>query len=124
MNKAAALLLDHEQFQCFSKVKTEVNHFICHIERAGWEEQNENLIFFVTANRFLRGMVRAMVGTLLEVGLERCSLPQFKEILESNDRSKAGRSVPPQGLFLTQVTYPEEIINNSIKWKTKRSPVR
>ncbi|MGI9541829.1 MAG: tRNA pseudouridine(38-40) synthase TruA [Cyclobacteriaceae bacterium] len=124
MNQAAALLLDHEQFQCFSKVKTEVNHFICHVEMVRWEEQNENLIFFVTANRFLRGMVRAMVGTLLEVGLKRCTLKQFKEILDSNDRRKAGRSVPPQGLFLTQVIYPDEIIIESIKWKTKRSPVR
>ena len=124
MNEAAALLMGHEDFQCFSKVKTEVNHFICLIESARWEEQNENLVFFVTANRFLRGMVRAIVGTLLEVGLKRCSLQQFEEILNSNDRRKAGRSVPPQGLFLTRVTYPEKLIIESIKWKAKRSPVR
>ena len=109
MNQAAALLLDWEDFECFSKVHTEVKHFRCNVVRAEWLEEGQQLVFHVRANRFLRNMVRAMVGTLLEIGQGRMSLDEFRQVLESRDRSQAGRSVPAQGLFLTKVEYPEEI---------------
>lgn len=109
MNKSAALLREWKDFQCFSKVKTDVKHFDCDIFDAYWKRQNEELTFYVTANRFLRGMVRAMVGTLLEVGLGRIDTEDFRTILASRDRKAAARNVPPEGLFLTNITYPEEI---------------
>ena len=109
MNKAAKKLIGKKDFQSFSKVKTEVNTFICEIKEAFWKTENEKLVFCVTANRFLRGMVRALVGTLLEVGLGKSSVAAFAEIIESKDRRKAGRAVPPEGLFLTAVRYPENI---------------
>lgn len=106
MNEAAMLLKQHKDFECFSKVKTEVNNFLCTISEARWVEQKNMLIFKVSANRFLRGMVRAIVGTLLEVGLQKTHLEDFRQIILSKDRKQAGRAVPPQGLFLTQVKYP------------------
>lgn len=109
MNSAAAMMLDWEDFECFSKVHTEVKHFRCTIKEARWVEEGERLTFYITANRFLRNMVRAIVGTLLEVGQQRMSLSGFREVLESRDRSRAGRSAPAQGLFLTRVEYPENI---------------
>jgi tRNA pseudouridine38-40 synthase len=109
MNSAAAMMLDWEDFECFSKVHTEVKHFRCTIQEARWAEEGERLTFYITANRFLRNMVRAIVGTLLEVGQQRMSLSGFREVLESHDRSRAGRSAPAQGLFLTRVEYPEKI---------------
>ena len=110
MNKAASFLTNGEQdFESFSKVKTEVNNFRCTITEANWELQDNGYVFHITANRFLRGMVRAVVGTLLEVGLKKITIEEFKQIIASKDRTKAGRAVPPEGLFLTSVTYPETI---------------
>lgn len=110
MNAAASLLVGGEKdFECFSKVKTEVNNFMCTIEKAEWKVDGRMLIFEVSANRFLRGMVRAIVGTLLEVGEGKISVDQFAEIIESKDRTKAGRSAPAEGLFLTEVSYPQSI---------------
>ena len=109
MNKAAAMLLGEHDFECFSKVKTDVNHFLCDIKKATWKEEGEMLLFTITANRFLRGMVRAIVGTLLDVGTGKSSLKDFQHILESRDRKKAGANVPAQGLYLTKVKYPAEI---------------
>jgi tRNA pseudouridine38-40 synthase len=106
MNQAAARLPLHTDFQSFSKVQTDVNHFRCTLTQAYWEEDGEGLTFHVTANRFLRGMVRALVGTLLEVGEGRLSVDGLEEVIGSRDRNRAGRSVPPEGLFLTDVTYP------------------
>jgi tRNA pseudouridine38-40 synthase len=105
MNKAAALLVGEHDFECFSKVKTDVNHFLCDIKKAHWKEEGEMLLFTITANRFLRGMVRAIVGTLLDVGSGKTTLKEFQSILHSKDRKKAGANVPPQGLFLTSVKY-------------------
>ena len=117
MNEAAKMLLSTEDFQCFSKVKTDVNNFLCTVSQAEWKivenGDNEILIFSVSANRFLRGMVRAIVGTLLEVGLGRLSIDDFSKILSSQDRKQAGRSVPADGLFLTEVKYPDAIFINS-----------
>ncbi len=109
MNEAAELLLQWHDFQCFSKVKTDVKHFDCEVTQAAWKMQNDTLVFYVSANRFLRGMVRAIVGSLLEVGLEKKSRNDFQQILESRDRKAAARNVPPEGLFLTNITYPEKI---------------
>jgi tRNA pseudouridine38-40 synthase len=105
MNRAAALLVGEHDFACFSKVKTDVNHFICTIKKAQWKEEGEMLYFTITANRFLRGMVRAVVGTLLDVGSGKTSMKEFQSIISSKDRKKAGANVPPQGLFLTNVKY-------------------
>lgn len=109
MNKAAALLLGEHDFECFSKVKTDVNHFLCTIKKAEWKEEGEMLIFTITANRFLRGMVRAIVGTLLDVGSGKTSLKEFQTILQSRDRKKAGANVPSHGLYLTKVKYPSSV---------------
>lgn len=106
MNAAAAFLLGEHDFQSFSKVKTDVNHFICAIKRAEWKLEGDRLEFTIAANRFLRGMVRAIVGTLLDVGTGKTSLKEFDHIVHSKDRKKAGANVPPYGLYLTKVKYP------------------
>ena len=109
MNKAATLLTGEHDFQCFSKVHTDVNHFICDIKRAHWNQKDDLLVFTITANRFLRGMVRAIVGTLLDVGSGKMSLHDLQEILKSKDRKKAGANVPPEALYLISVKYPKQI---------------
>ncbi|MFM7856038.1 MAG: tRNA pseudouridine(38-40) synthase TruA [Flammeovirgaceae bacterium] len=109
MNMAAALLIGSHDFECFSKVKTDVNHFICEIKKACWNQHDDLLVFNIVANRFLRGMVRAIVGTLLDVGNGKISVDDFKNILISKDRKKAGMNVPPEGLYLIGVKYPNNI---------------
>ena len=105
MNKAAALLLEYTDFECFSKVKTDVKTFNCNITEAFWVQEGSQLTFHITANRFLRNMVRAIVGTLIEVGQGKRSVEDFKNVIESKKRSEAGWSVPAQGLFLSEVKY-------------------
>jgi len=109
MNRAAALLVGEHDFECFSKVKTDVNHFLCEVKKAEWKEEGERLVFMITANRFLRGMVRAVVGTLLDVGTGKISIKDFQNIVQSKDRKKAGANVPPHGLFLMKVRYPSGV---------------
>jgi len=109
MNRAAALLVGEHDFQCFSKVHTDVNHFLCTVKRAQWREQGEMLAFDITANRFLRGMVRSIVGTLMDVGSGKTSVKEFQAIIESRDRKNAGANVPPHGLYLTKVKYPSSV---------------
>lgn len=109
MNEAAAMLLGEHDFQCFSKVKTDVNHFICAIRKAEWKAEGARLEFTVTANRFLRGMVRAIVGTLLDVGTGKTSMKELHLIIHGKDRRKAGANVPPYGLYLTKVKYPARV---------------
>ncbi|HEY0740694.1 MAG TPA: tRNA pseudouridine(38-40) synthase TruA [Chryseosolibacter sp.] len=109
MNQAAALLLGEHDFESFSKVKTDVNHFRCDIKRAEWKEIDNRLHFYITANRFLRGMVRAIVGTLLDVGTNKISIKEFQHIVRSRDRKKAGANVPPYGLYLMKVKYPASV---------------
>lgn len=109
MNEASKLLLEHEDFQCFSKVHTDVNHFNCKIKEAYWEQNGNQLLFHITANRFLRGMVRTIVGTLVQVGLGRLDSDQFQEILDSKNRRQAKAASPAQGLYLCKVVYPQEI---------------
>ena len=109
MNKAAALLLGEQDFECFSKVKTDVNHFLCDIRKAEWKQEHDRLTFTITANRFLRGMVRAIVGTLLDVGTSKITIRDFQRIIKSKDRKKAGANVPAHGLYLTKVRYPSHV---------------
>ena len=109
MNKAADILLHHEDFKCFSKSKTDVKTYTCDVQQAHWKQNGNELVFFIQANRFLRNMVRAIVGTLIEVGLGKISISDFKAILASRDRSQAGYSVPAHGLYLENVSYPKHI---------------
>lgn len=105
MNEAAKLLLEYQDFESFSKVKTDVYTFNCDITKAVWIEKENELTFHISANRFLRNMVRAIVGTLLEVGSGKKTVEDFRKIIESKSRSKAGLSVPAKGLFLTAIKY-------------------
>jgi tRNA pseudouridine38-40 synthase len=106
MNTAAQILLEYEDFQCFSKSKTDVKTFLCKITHAEWIKKGDQLIFTIRANRFLRNMVRAIVGTLIEVGLAKKNIDHIHQIIQSKNRSLAGYSVPAEGLFLTQIDYP------------------
>lgn len=109
MNLAASKLFNYEDFTSFSKLHTQVNNNNCKILYAKWEIENGLLVFTISANRFLRNMVRAITGTLLEVGLGKISLEDFERIIEAKDRNKAGRSVSAKGLFLCSISYPNEI---------------
>jgi len=106
MNEAAALMLEYKDFECFSKSNTDVHTYLCDVTRAEWVFEGERLVFHVSANRFLRNMVRAIVGTLLEVGKGKMSIDEFKAVLDSKDRRNAGPSVPAKGLYLTTIQYP------------------
>ncbi len=105
MNDAARKLLDYTDFTSFSKVHTDVKTNNCIIYCAYWEKTEEGMVFTIKANRFLRNMVRAIVGTLVEVGKGKLSVDQFCEIIEKKNRCAAGMSVPAQGLFLVDVEY-------------------
>jgi tRNA pseudouridine38-40 synthase len=109
MNEAASLLLEHTDFTSFSKLHTDVKTNICRIAEAYWEVTGNQLVFTITTDRFLRNMVRAIVGTLMEVGKGKLSVQGFEEIILKKDRCAAGMSVPAKGLFLTGITYPENI---------------
>jgi len=106
MNKACAHLLGTKDFTCFSKSNTQVFTNICTIKEARWVESKTGMVFHVTADRFLRNMVRAIVGTLLEVGLKGKPIAYLDEVIASQNRSKAGVSVPAHGLYLTKIVYP------------------
>ncbi len=105
MNAACDYLIGTHDFACFSKVNTDVKHFMCDVKSARWYTEHGLLKFEVTANRFLRNMVRAMVGTLIQVGEGKIDLQQFKNIIDSKDRCKAGQSVPAHGLYLVSIEY-------------------
>jgi len=108
MNEASALLLQYKDFQCFSKAKTQVHTYLCDVYEAKWTKLNDNeYLFYIKANRFLRNMVRAIVGTLIEVGVGKISTSDVAHIIASKNRSNAGKSVPAEGLCLTEITYPE-----------------
>ena len=110
MNEAAKLLLGQQDFKAFSKSNTDVKTFICDISEAVWIAEDQRLVFHITADRFLRNMVRAIVGTLLEVGLGKLTLKDVKSIIKSRDRRLAGVSVPAKGLSLVRVQYPDDIL--------------
>jgi tRNA pseudouridine38-40 synthase len=117
MNIAAKILLEYTDFECFSKVKTDVKTFNCKIEYAHWSQHEHKLVFTIRADRFLRNMVRAIVGTLLEVGLGKRSPESLHEIIASKNRGEAGKSVAAQGLYLTKVLYPDCIKDLSLTRK-------
>jgi tRNA pseudouridine38-40 synthase len=106
MNHAAQLLIGRKDFECFSKSKTDVKTYICDLRKAEWRKEEELLTFEIEADRFLRNMVRAVVGTLLEVGLGKRSIESVDAVLASKDRSEAGVSVPAKGLSLVAIQYP------------------
>jgi tRNA pseudouridine38-40 synthase len=106
MNEAAALCLNHLDFACFAKSGGNQLTTNCIVSECKWIENGDDLQFSVSANRFLRGMVRAMVGTFYEVGTGKISVDNFRAILKSNDRTEAGKTVPAHGLFLEEVKYP------------------
>lgn len=103
--KAAASLLKNKDFTSFSKRNTQVNNFMCDIKRSEWVSENGRLTYHVRGNRFLRGMVKGLVGTMLRVGTHKISLEQFDEIILSKDCTNADFSVPPHALFLVEVLY-------------------
>lgn len=105
LQQAADALLEYKDFTSFSKKNTQVKTFICNLSKSYWEESNNMLIYTVAGNRFLRGMVRGLVGTMLKVGTRKMSLDNFRQVILSKDCSNADFSVPPQGLFLEQVLY-------------------
>ena len=109
MNQAAATLKEYNDFTSFSKLHTDVKTNNCVIMQVGWTENDGEWIFTIEADRFLRNMVRAIVGTLLEVGRGKMTIEQFREVIEAKNRCKAGTSVPAQGLYLVDIQYPEEI---------------
>lgn len=109
MNEAAAILMEYQDFKCFSRSNTDVKTFLCEVREAFWKSDGEKLIFTISADRFLRNMVRAIVGTLLDVGMSKRKPEEIRGVIESRDRGKAGASVPAKGLYLTKVGYPETI---------------
>jgi tRNA pseudouridine38-40 synthase len=106
MNKAAAIIMEHTDFSCFSKSNTQVKTNICKISKAEWVVKADGIIFHISADRFLRNMVRAIVGTLLMVGKKEIEPEAVRAIIESKNRSNAGMSVPAGGLYLTHISYP------------------
>jgi tRNA pseudouridine38-40 synthase len=113
MNQAAHILMQYDDFESFSKLHTNVNNFRCKIMEATWLERGDLLIFKVKANRFLRGMVRALVGTMVNVGKGKTSLKAFEEIILLKNRKYAGAQAPAAGLFLVEVGYPDSILAGS-----------
>lgn len=111
MNTAAALLLNYTDFTSFSKLHTDVNNNNCTINQAHWKQTDTCLIFTITANRFLRNMVRAITGTLIDVGKGKTSIQEFCTIIESKNRQNAGTSIPAHGLCLVDIGYEWEEYN-------------
>lgn len=109
MNKACEILFMYNDFECFSKTNTDVKTFNCKIMRAEWKQMENELHFTIKADRFLRNMVRAIVGTMINIGVGKIELDELHEIIKSKNRSEAGYSVPAHGLYLTNINYPEHI---------------
>ncbi|MBO4403332.1 MAG: tRNA pseudouridine(38-40) synthase TruA [Bacteroidales bacterium] len=107
MNHCAAMLKEYRDFTSFSKLHTQTKTNICEIHHAAWREENGLLLFEISANRFLRNMVRAIVGTLLEVGRHKITPDAFRALIEAKNRCEAGSSVPAHALCLTHILYPE-----------------
>ena len=114
MNEAAAHLLQYTDFTSFSKLHTDVKTNNCKIYQAEWIQTGKNVLFIVKADRFLRNMVRALVGTFIEVGMGKLDLNGFLQVIEKKDRRAAGTSVPAHGLFLTDIEYPEAVFKRTV----------
>lgn len=109
MNEAAKILFQYNDFQCFSKSNTDVKTYHCNIMKAEWLFVNNELHFIIMADRFLRNMVRAIVGTMINVGLGKIQIDDLHSIIRSKDRGEAGFSVPAHALYLTAIEYPDDI---------------
>lgn len=109
LNEGSKLLFNYNNFKCFSRSNTDVKTYHCDIMKAEWDIKNDELIFTIKADRFLRNMVRAIVGTLIEIGLGKMTMDQLKEIIESQNRTNAGASAPAYALYLDQIEYPQAI---------------
>jgi tRNA pseudouridine38-40 synthase len=107
MNEGAKILMEYEDFACFSKANTDVFTTLCKLTEAKWEQQTDgSLVFYITANRFLRNMVRAIVGTLIDFGIGKINEQDLRQIILNKNRSLAGTSVPGNGLYLKNIQYP------------------
>jgi len=120
MNEGAEVIRSYRDFTSFSKVDTDTKTNICSISHAKWGMEGTELVFTITADRFLRNMVRAIVGTLLALGTGKLSLNELKIIIESKDRSNAGDSVPAKGLVLHRIIYPEDIFLSPLGKRTEK----
>lgn len=109
MQASLPFLIGEKDFSCFSKSGTQTKTNICHVTFAEWRKDGSNWVFEIRANRFLRNMVRAIMGTQLEIGTGKLEPKELAEIIKSKKRSEAGASVPPNGLFLSAIEYPQEI---------------
>ncbi|MBP0904329.1 tRNA pseudouridine(38-40) synthase TruA [Mariniflexile gromovii] len=109
MKAASQLLFQYRDFQCFSKVNTDVKTFNCEMMQADWFFENDELHFVIKADRFLRNMVRAIVGTMVQIGLGKLQVEDLHTIIKSKNRSEAGFSVPAHALYLTKIEYPNDI---------------
>ncbi len=105
MNEASKILLEYKDFQCFSKSNTDVKTYYCNIMVAEWSVEDGEIQFVVKADRFLRNMVRAIVGTMINIGLHKIGVDDLHAIIKSKDRSNAGFSVPAHALYLTKIEY-------------------
>lgn len=110
LHKAAGIVKDYTDFTSFSRRKTQAKTSLCHIMESEWLQENDCLVYRVKANRFLRGMVRALVATMLMTGREKIKLEKFRLIIESRDCTKAWFSAPAHGLFLVAVNYPSGML--------------
>ena len=109
MNEAAELLIGEKDFSSFAKIHTDVKNHICQLSYAKWTQKEDKISFEISANRFLRNMVRAIVGTCVDVGLNKLSIEQFEEIIKKKDRQSASTSAPALGLYLNNVKYELEL---------------
>ncbi|HEY3389465.1 MAG TPA: tRNA pseudouridine(38-40) synthase TruA [Prolixibacteraceae bacterium] len=115
MNEAASRLFDYEDFTSFSRLGTDVKTNNCKVDVARWIDEGNRIVFTIRADRFLRNMVRAIVGTLLEVGFGKITIEEFCKIIDAKDRCAAGASVPAKGLFLVDIGYPETLSSGLIR---------
>lgn len=109
MNEACKLLFNYSDFTSFSRLHSGAKTNICKIYHARWEETESGIIFTIKADRFLRNMVRAIVGTMIDIGTEKMTLKEFEDIIKIKDRCRAGKSAPAKGLFLVDIEYPKEL---------------
>lgn len=105
MNAACQLMCKYTDFECFSKTHTDVRTFNCTLFEAHWRQEGTKIVFTIAADRFLRNMVRAIVGTMINIGIGKIDLKDLERIIESKDRGQAGFSVPAHGLYLTRIEY-------------------
>lgn len=115
MHEAAAVIKEYSDFTSFSKRNTQVKTFICRIIESEWRQETGQLVYYIKANRFLRGMVRGITGTMLQVGRRKLSISDFRKVIEAKDCSKADFTVPGHGLFLEEVEYPAGLLTEQAR---------